>query len=120
MSDNTLLLSPHGPWEVPFEVNDRGAKHITKAHGVEFWKSHPSLQDSRGIYVFAIRNRALTPAYVGKASKTFGGEIFTVDKLNKYNSSVHNWPHGTPVLFLLAFPSTRWSNAKLLQIERAL
>jgi len=65
-----------------------------------------------GCYVFGIRTAqgAIRPYYVGKATKGFGKEIFTADKLLKYNNSVLLKKYGTPVMFLIAHPLQKGKN----------
>lgn len=60
-----------GPLEVPFSQG-KAAKSISPKEAKEFWEHHPHLERGRGCYIFAIRaGRGITPAYVGKATKTF-------------------------------------------------
>lgn len=87
-----------GPYVVGTSRNRRGGKLIAPA---DFWDDDDGLGSERGCYIFAIRNRGIMPAYVGKATKTFKQEIFTPHKLNKYNEALHRWPHGTPVLLFV-------------------
>src|ERR1700722_11528644 len=104
-------LSVEGPYRVPCEVNDRGTKHISAKCGRDFFqfidgdvKDGHGLARHKGCYLFAIQTRSLRAAYVGKATKTFGQEVFAADKLLKYNTAVHRWPHGTPVLLFVIMP----------------
>ncbi len=44
------------------------------------------------------------PYYVGKATKTFGQEVFAPTKLVHYNHAMANQKLGTPCLFLVVAP----------------
>jgi hypothetical protein len=104
-----VTLEVQGPFDVECWLNDRGTKRIDATHGREFFEENEWLIRRRGCYVFAIRSgRGLRAAYVGKATKGFGQEVFAVDKLNKYNNALYKWDHGSPVLlFVLTPPSIR-------------
>lgn len=82
-----VTLDVAGPYEVPCWVNDGGTKSIEAVNGRDFFAENEWLADRRGCYIFAIRNRGLRAAYVGKATKSFRQEAFSVDKLNKVQSS---------------------------------
>lgn len=45
--------------------------------------------------------RGITPDYVGKATRTFKQEVFTNDKLAKYQRSLADYRRGIPVLFFV-------------------
>jgi hypothetical protein len=79
-----------------------------------------SLTERRGCYLFAVRNRGLRAAYVGKATQGFGQEAFTPDKLQKYNTALHEWPHGTPVLLFVMTPQRVYSAALIGDVEKYL
>jgi hypothetical protein len=60
----------HGPFELDFEKR-KGGRVLAFD---KFWSEESAahyLSSEKGCYVFAIRNRTLTPIYVGKATKTF-------------------------------------------------
>lgn len=106
-----------GPIDLPFKVNDKRAKMITRADGIDCLKEH-DLEDSRGCYVFCVRGShgAISPYYVGKASKTFGQECFAADKINKYNIILHRKTHGRPIMIIVrARPSKGKFNATALR-----
>jgi len=115
-----VTLDVVGPCDVFHSVNDRGAKHIVADDGRAFFADWPDLEDRRGCYLFAIRNRGLRAAYVGRATRCFGQEVFTADKLQKYNTALHDWPHGTPVLLFVVTPPRVHSVDLIAQVERYL
>lgn len=81
---------------------------ITGDNVGEFWESNPDLAESRGCYVFGIKaGRGYTPAYVGKATKTFRQEVFAAHKLAKYQQFLADYRKGTPILFFVVAPSKR-------------
>lgn len=94
----TTLFSVSGPWKIDVRANQHGAKRIEPS---EFWADDDEIASRRGCYIFAIRNKGILPAYVGKATKSFRQEVFTPEKLNKYNEALHIWTHGTPVMFFV-------------------
>ena len=94
-------FSVEGPLRVPF-TQGKAAKMISSAEAGEFWEHQPHLCDRRGCYIFAVRaGGGLTPTYVGKATKTFRQEVFTADKLAKYQRTLADYLKGTPVLFFI-------------------
>ena len=89
-----------GPYEVSFHGDLR---MLTQEEGTEFFRDHPHLRDRRGAYVFGIRSGGgMSPIYVGEATKGFGQECFTNDKLLKYALGLAAYDKGTPVLFFVA------------------
>lgn len=112
MSSRTL--SVEGPYEVPFSLNPKGSKHVSTEDGRSFWDDYDGLGEERGCYLFGIRSGpGLRAGYVGKATKSFRQEAFTADKLQKYNTALHEWSHGTPVLMFVITPP-RVTSAKLI------
>jgi hypothetical protein len=96
-----------GPYEVTVQVN-KGGKAISPAEVKAFWKKYASLSAEKGCYIFGMRaSKGIKPLYVGKATKTFGREIFTSDKLAKYMIALSQSKKGTPVLFFLCTPKTK-------------
>jgi len=51
--------------------------------------------------------RGYTPAYVGKATRTFKQEIFAPHKLAKYQQFLADYRKGKPILFLVVAPTKR-------------
>jgi hypothetical protein len=113
-------LEVEGPYEVPYDDNERGAKHVTSECGRIFFDVYDGLSERRGCYIFAIRNRGLRAGYVGKATKGFGQEVFAADKLQKFNTALHEWPHGTPVLLFVLTPPRVHSSALITDVEEYL
>lgn len=109
----------YGPYEIPFEINSKGTKLVTRDLAKEFFEGDEALGKARGCYIFAIRNRGLRAVYVGKATKGFVREAFTADKLQKLNEALHAWTHGTPVVYFLVAPP-RLSSATISEAERYL
>ena len=102
-----IHFSVTGPLAIPFQQG-KASKIVSSAEAASFWEEHPSLADRRGCYVFAIRaGRGITPAYVGRATKTFRQEVFARDKIAKYQHVLAEYRRGTPVIFLLAAPQGR-------------
>lgn len=84
------LFIPSELVPIPF-TKKPGGQRIEGTDITSFWEigGAKSYADARGIYVFCITTPNTTmPYYVGQASKTFAQEIFTVDKVEKYNSSL--------------------------------
>ena len=114
-------LQVEGPYEVNFWLNDRGTKHIEAEQGREFFEEWEGLAECRGCYIFAIRSgRGIRGAYVGKATKGFAQEVFAVDKLQKYNTALHRWDHGSPVLIFVVMPAGTRSGKVIREVEEYL
>jgi len=89
---------------IPYETGSKGQKHI-KSPDKEFWGNCPDLAKQQGCYVFGIKvSKGITPYYIGKATKSFGQEIFTDHKINRYNNVLANTIKGTPTMFLISYP----------------
>ncbi|HEX7645673.1 MAG TPA: hypothetical protein VF472_26000 [Burkholderiaceae bacterium] len=88
----------HGPFEVDFEKRRGGRTLVTDG----FWREGRDAYNfawEKGCYVFAMRNRGLTPIYVGKATKSFKQEVFNKANLHKYHNGFSNYARGTPVMY---------------------
>ncbi|MCC6623562.1 MAG: hypothetical protein IT385_20045 [Deltaproteobacteria bacterium] len=116
----TRELNVFGPYEIPYETNDRSAKYVSADDGRQFFDDNPDLATGRGCYLFAIRTRGLRAVYVGKATRDFRREVFTADKLQKLNSALHAWPRGTPVALFVVTPPRVHSPALISDVERYL
>jgi hypothetical protein len=90
----------HGPFSIEFEKRKGGRTLVFDS----FWWNNPELQSKRGCYGFAIRNRGLTPIYVGKATKSFGQETFNAANRHKYSLGFSNYEKGAPVMYFVAHP----------------
>ena len=89
-----------GPYLVPLYKGKVG-RIVRTEEGDNFFKTHPSLKARTGCYIFAMRSGGgITPAYVGKATKSFGQECFTSHKLGKCNEILADYSRGSLVLFL--------------------
>jgi hypothetical protein len=96
----------HGPFKIDFEKRKGGRTLVFD----NFWSkngdaSYLSLQ--RGCYVFAIRNRGLTPIYVGKAEKTFKQETFNPSNKTKYHNGFSKYAKGTPIKYFVVHPAQK-------------
>jgi hypothetical protein len=96
----TTMFVVDGPRTVPF-YEGRAGRTIT------FWEKNSDLANLRGCYVFGIRNRGLTPGYVGKATKAFKSEVFAPHKLTRYQQFLADYQKGTPILHFLVSPRRR-------------
>jgi hypothetical protein len=93
-----------GPFLVDFQKNPAG-KAITPSEGKLFWDKHPALKKELGCYVFGIRaSKGMKPLYIGKATKSFGQEVFSSHKLAKYMEGLSHSKKGAPILFFVCLP----------------
>jgi hypothetical protein len=119
-----LLLRVKGPFLVPVQRTRNGARLITNKAKATFWEGKSQKYRSRiGCYVFAINNgQHYSPGYVGMATKSFGAEVFSESKLNRYNEALSDYKKGRPVLFLVVAPIGKGKPAKhkVAAIERHL
>jgi hypothetical protein len=95
----------HGPFELDFEKRP-GGRTLTFE---DFWSDNSAsyLAEERGCYVFAIRNKSLTPIYVGKATKTFKQETFNQANRHKYHNGFSEYAKGTPLMFFVVHPTQK-------------
>jgi len=106
----------HGPFEIAHEKRKGGRSLIFD----DFWSGDAAyLAEEKGCYVFAIRNRGLTPIYVGKATKTFKQEAINPANRYKYHNGFSDYAKGTPLLYFLVHPMRRGpTNTKqIAQVE---
>lgn len=93
-----------GPREVSVYQGNAG-RTIADDNVREFWVDNGDLADRRGCYVFGIRaGKGLTPAYVGRATKSFKQEVFAHHKLTRYQQFLADYQKGTPILFFVVAP----------------
>jgi len=95
----------HGPFEIGYEQRKGGRVLVFDT----FWQKESDayyLADCMGCYVFAIRNRSLTPIYVGMTAKSFKQEAFNVGNRNKCNDGFSEYAKGTPVMYFVVRPKT--------------
>ena len=101
------IFDVYGPFDVPYYQGAAG-RTITDDNVGEFWESYGDFAKNKGCYVFGIKaGRGYTPAYVGKATKTFKQEGFAAHKLAKYQQFLADYRKGTPILFLVIAPTKR-------------
>jgi hypothetical protein len=93
-----------GPRVVPV-YQGHAARTITHDEARRFWRENTEIAGARGCYVFGVRaGKGITPAYVGKATRTFREETFAPHKLTRYQRLLADYRRGTPVLFFLLAP----------------
>lgn len=85
--------------DVPYDLAN-GIKRINKKQARKKMKEFREYTDERGCYVFGIRaGKGCTPIYVGKAAKqALRTEVFSADKLEKFNNALFRYRKGTPVV----------------------
>ncbi len=96
----------HGPFELDFEKRPGGRT----LNFEEFWAEGSAaayLANERGCYVFAVRNKHLTPIYVGKATETFSSETFNATNKHKYHNGFSNYAKGKPLMFFVVHPTQK-------------
>ncbi|MGO9146930.1 MAG: hypothetical protein ACLQDF_11225 [Desulfomonilia bacterium] len=111
MDDKPTELNVFGPYEIPYNGQDKGTtKHITKENAKSFWeqKEVEQVAMKQGCYIFALKvGKGFTPWYVGKTRRNFKHEALQPAQLGNYNDVIYNDKKGKPVLFLVAKPSTQ-------------
>lgn len=107
----------HGPFKLTYEKRNGGRTLSFR----NFWKDSEAsyLAAKRGCYVFAIRNRALIPIYVGKATKSFKDETFNPANRHKYHDGFSEYGKGTPLMYFVAHPDQkgRTNETQIANIE---
>ena len=96
----------HGPFRIIYEKRKGGRTLIFD----DFWSKDGDahhLAEERGCYIFAIRNRGLTPIYVGQATKSFKQETFNVTNRHKYHNGFSDYGKGSPVMYFVVHPTQR-------------
>ena len=92
----------HGPFNVPVKKGKAGGALITKPEIAEFWECNDSMQDKVGCYVFGLQaGGGFKPMYVGKTTKSFKQECFSLHKLLKFADALINKLKGKPVMFFV-------------------
>lgn len=92
----------------PYEFKPDGwprQRVYTRAAADSFCEGHSEIVEGAGCYVFAFRAaRGYKPWYVGRTDRAFRSEVFTNDKLQKYNEVVASGQSGTGILMFLVAP----------------
>jgi len=94
-----------GPYKIPhYTAGKKKIKHFDKSGQDDFWGDSEDdcgvdLSLRNGCYIFGVRTKRVFPWYVGKATKRFGGEIFTNDTIAKISYFIND--HGGLVVFLV-------------------
>jgi hypothetical protein len=115
-SKGYTLFDVSGPHPIPVEKLVR-ANQVRRGCP-EFWARYPDLKDKRGCYLFAMRaGRGFVPVYVGKATKSFGQECFSLHKTGThYNRALADRQRGTPTMFFLVAQQKRGrTNSKSIE-----
>ena len=122
-----IQFSVSGPFPISYQKHPAGgsSKQISSEHAKLFWEDENAFlfADKQGCYVFALRNsKGHTPWYVGKTKNALVAEIFTTDKLNKFNTVLFNDKKGTPVMFFVTRTDGRKNIAATMlnQLEKFL
>ena len=122
-----IRFSLAGPFAVSCAKQSANAlsKRIESKHVANFLQDEDvaEVAGKQGCYIFALRvGKGHTPWYVGKTSIALSAEIFTPDKLNKYNGVLYDDKKGTPVMFFVTRTDGRKSipELKLHQLEKFL
>jgi len=106
-----------GPLKVQ-RSQESGGRIIADEDVRKFWQSYGKYANRRGCYVFGRRaGKGYTPGYVGKATKGLKQEIFTSDKLTKYQRFLIQRKKGIPIFFFVLAP-VRKGKANLRQIAK--
>ena len=97
-----------GPVEIPTTIKRAGVSIIEKENIESFISKNKNLMGQKGCYIFTIRvTSGVLPFYVGKATKSFGQEIFHSHKMEKYNSSLLEYAAKyKPQMFFLVYNKT--------------
>jgi hypothetical protein len=96
----------HGPFEIDYEKRKGGRVLVFD----DFWSEEAEayhLAEEKGCYVFAIRNRALTPIYVGQATKSFKQETFNATNRTKYHNGFSDYAKGAPLMYFVVHPKQK-------------
>lgn len=118
----TTKFTVHGPLSVPTAKTKIG-KLIDSDSARRFWERYPDTADLCGCYVFAMSAAGgLTPGYVGKATRSFKGEVFQPHKLTKYHQVLSDYLRGQPVLFFVVAPAPKGkpNTRHIAQVEKYL
>lgn len=93
----------HGPFKIKYVKRGGGRVLVFD----EFWSEHAetNLAGRRGCYVFAMKNKNLTPIYVGKATNSFIQETFNAANRYKYQSGFSHYAQGTPLMYFVVHPT---------------
>jgi hypothetical protein len=93
----------YGPFTLKYESRKGGRTLLFDG----FWPKHFDLGTRQGCYVFAIRNRGLTPIYIGKSTKNFKQETFNPSNRHKYHNGFSEYAKGTPVMYFVVHPKQK-------------
>ena len=116
-----------GPHVIPTKWISPGVKHLdlSKDALAAFWErekdeSELPIDTAVGCYIYAIRaGKGVTPWYVGQAKKSFGQEVFALDKYKKYAEHYAGIKKGTPIVLLIIrqTPKGKIENVKIAKAE---
>jgi hypothetical protein len=95
-----------GPFKIDYEKR-KGGRTLVFDY---FWSDGADafhIAEERGCYVFAIRNRSLTPIYVGQARKSFKQETFNGQNRHKYHNGFSEYAKGSPLMYFVIHPKQK-------------
>ena len=101
---------------------ERNGKVINDLAIREFWENN-GYGEEVGCYVFASKaGLGMKPLYVGKTAKTFRQEIFTSEKIKKYQTAFAKQMKGTFGFFFVVLNSKRGpvNNSVICKMEKFL
>ncbi|TXI49549.1 MAG: hypothetical protein E6Q50_06715 [Lysobacter sp.] len=102
-----MEFSVKGPYEITRQRLGVGRRRLLFA---EFWDAadgREKLAEKAGVYMFAAKTgRGYKPLYVGKATKSFGQEVFNASNKHKYTDAMLEYERCLPVMFFV-IPPTR-------------
>ena len=97
----------------PFKLKPKKCPGAWVLDTDSFWdqdKNSANLQDKTGVYVFAVcpsGSQRYIPYYVGKATKSFGQEVFHPDKILKYHKAFYKFAKRSAHLFFVVSPTKK-------------
>ena len=99
---------------MPFRQAKAGVKRIEREHKGEFWAGSKArrYKTRHGCTSSQSRSEQVIELATWVASNRLQEEVFTNDKLNRYNQFLADRKRGRPVLFLVVAPLNRGKPAK--------
>ena len=97
-------LEVRGPFFVPYTLSAKKIKQIDTKEAKTFWDADETkaVGAKQGVYVFALKAaKGYRSVYIGKAGRSFKGEIFQPHKLKTYAHEFSEGAKGTPCFFFV-------------------
>jgi hypothetical protein len=116
---NPVTFDPSKLIDIPFKKM-KGGQRIEKDEAYSFWDKEEAKKYKalKGIYIFAIKTtKSILPWYVGKTARTFEVEIFTDDKIEKYNSALAEYDRNFKPCFQFVTPELKKGKPNLRAID---